>query len=176
MSGQTTSQRSRDNQAQIMATLGQPIEGTQVKTFPRFFALVATKPCCDPSEKNGHITPEMAIAHGKDLAVEILASLPADMDQEAKLAKVAVQVATKPRFQCTKGCTFGHKTQAQAQTCSDGSQVRQAKAVKNSIQVAPGTPTLAEIMASYTKAPKATPEAPKAPKLRSGSQGQTSKA
>ena len=157
------SQAEISKQAHIMATMGTPIEGTQVISFPRFFSLVMGKPCCDPTEKNGHITPDNAALHGQDVAVAILASLPADMPQEEKLAKVQVQVTTKPRFKCTKGCPFGHKLQAQAQRCSDGSQSSQAKSLKAAIQVDLSSLTsLSQALEAASQTPEAKAEAAKA--------------
>ena len=156
--GNTTTQTSRDNQAAIIKAHGQKVSEGALQ-FPRFIAVSMGKPCC-PSDKNGHITPGMAQAHGQDLAIENMQALPADMTQEDKLAKVAITVASKARFQCIKAnpCTFGHKTQQQAEACSRGTQARTAKQAKNSIPVSTSLLSLEDLL-KQTSSAQATQQA-----------------
>jgi hypothetical protein len=175
MTANTTQQKA--NQAHMMATTGQKVSD-QVNSFDRLLAMVAGQVCHHP---NGHITQEAAIRCGQAMAEAELASQPATIDIEARLASVAITLVTQPRFQCSKGCPFGHKTQGQAESCSAGSQAKAAKAVRASIPVVVGG-SLASIKASEGQAPKQASEgqAPKQasakPKLKSGSQGTTGKA
>jgi hypothetical protein len=152
MTANTPTQKA--NQAHIMATTGQKVTD-QVSSFDRFLAMV-TGTLCEHSARNGHITPEAAIRCGQAMAEAELASQPATVDIEARLASVAITVVTQPRFQCSKGCPFGHKTQTQAESCSQGSQARQARQVRASIPV-----TQAVSLASL-KAQQATQEATQA--------------
>ena len=202
--GNQTSQASRDNQASIIAAHGKKVSEGALQ-FPRFIAVSMGKACCS-SDKNGHITPASAHAHGQELAIENMQSLPGDMPQEDKLSQVAITVTFKARFQCIKAspCTFGHKTQAQAEACSRGTQARAAKQAKDSIPVNTSLLSLDELLsqASTAQATEAAREAAKATeaateaakasqasqgqakasqgqakaRLRSGSQGQASKA
>jgi hypothetical protein len=187
MTANTPTQKS--NQAAIMASTGIKVTD-QVTSFDRFLAVVAGQPC-QHSTRNGHITPEAATRCGLAMAEAELASLPAEIDLEAKLAAVAVTLVTQPRFKCSKGCPFGHKTQTQAEACSQGSQAKAARAVKASIPVTTSG-SLAALLATQATPAKAEAEAEaiakaaqaeakagikgRATKLRSGSQGSTSKA
>lgn len=171
--GNITTAKSRSDQAAVMASTGQAVS-EQVKSFDRYIAVSAGQTCCDQT-KNGHITPEAAIRHGQELAETILASLPASVDMDAKLTAVSITVATKPRFQCSKGCTFGHKTQAMAEACSQGSQARQARQVKASIPVVTSG-SLASVLASATQPTQEPTQATQKPKLSSGSTGNTGRA
>jgi len=189
--GNPTTIKSITDQAHIMASTGKAVSD-QVKSFDRFIAVSAGQTCCD-SSKNGHITPDAAVRHGQELAEAILASLPASVDMDAKLAAVAITVTTRPRFQCSRGCKFGHKTQAMAQACSDGSQARQARQVRASIPVTSGG-ALSDLLASLTQTQpqptqeptqptqatqeptQAKPRPQAKPRLTSGAQGNTGKA
>lgn len=186
--GNITTQKSRDDQAAIMASTGVKVSD-QVKAFDRYLGMLpATQGkdgqpvlnLCPHAARNGHITPEAAIRCAQAMAEAELASQPANVDLEARLASVAITVVSQPRFQCSKGCTFGHKTQGQAETCSQGSQARAARAVKDSIPVTSASVSLADLLsqASTAKATEAAREAAKAsqdqdqPKASQGSQDQ----
>lgn len=176
MTANTTAQKI--NQANVMASTGTKVSD-QVNAFDRYLAMVAGQVCTHP---NGHITTDAATRCGLAMAEMELASLPANVDMEAKLTAVAVTLVTQPRFQCVKGCPFGHKTQAQATSCSSGSQASAAKAVKASIPVSIGG-SLASFKAQTlaqapkpTQAPVSSTQAPAKPKLKSGAQGTTGKA
>ena len=183
MTGTPTTQAEISNQALIMASTSRPTSSSQVKAFDRYLSMVLTQVCDHP---NGHITQEAAVRCGQSRAEAELATLPTSVDLEARLSAVAITITTQDRFQCSKGCKFGHKTQAQAQACSTGSPARTAQRVRASIPVSMAPrptqePTKATQEATRptqaTQAPKATQEAtPKAGKLTSGSQGNTGKA
>jgi hypothetical protein len=207
-------------QAAVMATTAQAIDGAI--TFDRYVPLVGLPTqdstgqaghslTCHHGSRNGHITLEAATGCALALATEELATLPQDVDMEARLAAVAITITTKPRFigvkadgsQC-EHTKFGHKTLAQAKACTQGTQVKASKATKALISVTVATPAPAPVAATQatpeaaTPAPVAAPETTPTPtpapapkpraattkasakagpaKLRSGTQGQASKA
>jgi hypothetical protein len=166
--GNTTTAKSWTDQAAEMA---KGIKVTDnVTEFNRYVAIVAGREC-KHGAKNGHITTDNTARCGVDMAEAELATLPATVDMEAKLTAVAVTVVAKPRFQCSKGCTFGHKTQAQAEACSTGSQAATAKVVRASIPVTVGGSLAAVRAAAAASEPKSdtTGEAPKQDESAKGS-------
>jgi hypothetical protein len=183
--GNATTAKSRTDQAAEMAK-GVKVTDN-VTEFSRYVAIVAGREC-KHGAKNGHITADNAVRCGVDMAEAELATLPATVDMEAKLVAVAVTVVAKPRFKCSKGCTFGHKTQQQAEACSNGSQAATAKQVRASIPVTVGGSLAAVRAAAAANEPKPdttdetpkqneTPKpAPRARKLRSSSSGNTGRA
>jgi len=154
MTANTPAQKS--NQAAVMASTGTKIND-QVKSFDRYLAMVSGQ-LCEHGAKNGHITPEAAVRCGQAMAEAELATLPPTVDMDARLAAVAITVVTQDRFQCSKGCPFGHKTQGQAQACSQGSQAKAARQVRASIPVSMGGK-----LASLTQPTQATQESTQEP-------------
>lgn len=180
-------QSQKDRQADVIARTSRDVSDTVI-AFDRYVPVVADKPCtCE----NGHITVDNAAFCGQDAALAelaYLADLPVEIDDEAKLAAVAITVATRPRFMGRKadgtncGCPFGHRTQKAASSCVGAGQRASAKAARAKITVATAgalaAVTLAaaankmagaEAAAAKAEADKATepaetaqPEAPKA--------------
>lgn len=182
---------------QIQATQ-RPTSNPLVVAFDRFTSMIKGQPCTTQGHPNGHITQANATSCAQARAMDYLATLPEDTTQEDALASLGeVQIMTLDRFMClttqaTEGtplslkCKFGHKTQAQAESCV-GTQARASIKAATLVQVTlggalqatqePTQPTQAtQEPTQATQPTQANKNKPEASKLHSGSQGQTSKA
>ena len=188
-------------QQAVMASTAKAIDGAI--TFDRYIPLVGLPTqtpegqaghslTCTHGTKNGHITLEAATGCALALAEAELMALPEDIDQDAKLAAVAVTITTKPRYigvkpdgtQC-EHTRFGHKTLAQAQACTGQAKAKASKATRSLIQVMVASQSQpeasqAEATPEVASQPETKPEStvvnsakPEAKRLRSGSKGQT---
>lgn len=193
-------QSQKDRQADVIARTSRQVSDTVI-AFDRYVPVVADKPCtCE----NGHITVDNAAFCGQDAALAELAyleSLPVEIDDDAKLAAVAITVATRPRFMGRKadgtncGCPFGHRTQKAASSCVGAGQRAAARSAKAKIPTV-GAGALAAITVAAaankmagaeaakpaeTAQPEANQDKPAEPaetprKLRSGASGNTGRA
>jgi hypothetical protein len=164
------------SQAHIMATTGTQVT-EDVKAFNRHTSLVKGQ-TCQGIHPNGHITPEAAIKCAQNRASEALAGASEFM---AEMILEGVEVRTFPRFQCSKGCKFGHKSQGQAEACNG--QGKASKAPKAQIKVTVAGPlTTSVVKAQAQVKPASKPATVKASaktgpaKLRSGAQSSAKRA